>query len=128
MLQESIVEQERDKSDILNARTAFEAGFLYDEEYVMILNVFKDDRASVKQQEWIDTIASRIEANLTVQLPQSLKDRSLRSLTVIDARGNARQLTSFDPCSVMAAENLVETKSALGKRRVRSSNAMRRSA
>ena len=94
----------------------------------MILNVFKDDRASVKQQEWIDTIASRIEANLTVQLPQSLKDRSLRSLTVIDARGNARQLTSFDPCSVMAAENLVETKSALGKRRVRSSNAMRRSA
>lgn len=147
------VEKSQDMSFVVRARSAFEAGYLYDEEYIMLLDVHKK-RVSISENEaiirrggiqgikakehteriqsaldsldsWLETIANRIEAGITVQAAQSLTERPLHSLKVVDPQGNTRQLVSFDIETVMEQENLVEAKSRLGKQRLRSVAAKR---
>lgn len=115
---------------VINARKAFESGFISDCEYIFLLDQFKliNDMATSKQIAWMEDIAARIESGIQIREPQDLTARPLRSVKVIDALGSTSYLTSFNLKEEMAERNLVEANSPLGRRRARSRSSLKRSA
>lgn len=106
---------------VASARNAFEAGYLHDSEYISLLRINRAlQETSELQDRWLTEIANRIGSGIPLRKRQSLRDRELRTLNVIDAAGNTKQLTSFDIVGDMARGDLVDARSKMGKKRLQS--------